>query len=87
MKIHPAISVVMVFYNAEQFIEEAVNSVLRQSFQDFELILVDDGSQDQSLRIIKQFKDDRIVIAHKCHDYIASLNYGLEKVKGKYIAR
>ena len=83
----PAISVVMVFYNAEQYIGEAVKSVLKQSFKDFELLLIDDGSKDQSIRIVERFKDDRIRIIHKEHDYIASLNYGLDCAQGKYIAR
>ena len=83
----PVISVVMVFYNAEQYIEEAVKSVLKQSFQDFEFLLIDDGSKDQSARIVEKFKDDRIRTIHKGHDYIASLNYGLDCAQGKYIAR
>ena len=60
----PVISVVMVFYNAEQYIEEAVKSVLKQSFQDFEFLLIDDGSKDQCARIVENFKDDRIRNIH-----------------------
>lgn len=86
-KNNPIISVVMVFYNAEQYINEAVQSVLKQSFKDFELLLIDDGSKDQSVRIVEGYEDDRIIIIHKDHDYIASLNYGLELAQGKYIAR
>ena len=86
-KSNPAISVVMVFYNAERYIEEAVKSVLRQSFRDFELLLIDDGSIDPSVRIVENILDDRIKIIHKDHDYIASLNYGLDCAQGKYIAR
>ena len=86
-KSNPAISVVMVFYNAERYIEEAVKSVLRQSFRDFELLLIDDGSIDQSVRIVENISDDRIIIIHKDHDYVASLNYGLDCAQGKYIAR
>lgn len=86
-KSNPTISIIMVFYNAEQYIKEAVKSVLKQSFQDFELLLIDDGSKDQSVRIVEEFEDDRIIIIHKTHDYITSLNYGLEQAQGKYIAR
>ena len=87
MKSKPAISVVMVFYNAERYIEEAVKSVLKQSFRDFELLLIDDGSIDQSVIIVENIKDDRIKIIHKGHDYITSLNYGLDCAQGRYIAR
>jgi glycosyltransferase involved in cell wall biosynthesis len=84
---NPAISIIMVFYNAEKYIKESVKSILNQSFNDYELLLIDDGSTDMSVKIVKEFKDDRIILIHTCHDYIKSLNVGLEKAHGKYIAR
>ncbi len=85
--ISPAISIVMVFFNAEQYIKESIKSVLNQSFQDYELLLINDGSTDNSIKFIDEFKDERINIIHNCHDFIKSLNIGLEKARGKYIAR
>lgn len=86
-KSSPAISIVMVFYNIEQYIEESVKSILNQSFRDFELLLIDDGSTDMSASIVKRFKDDRISILHNNHDFVESLNRGIDNAKGKYIAR
>lgn len=84
---YPTISIVMVVYNAEQYIEESVISVLNQSFQDFELLLIDDGSTDKSMQIVEHFKDSRIRVIHNSHDFVDSLNLGLDESIGKYIAR
>lgn len=86
-KKQPKISVLLVFYNTEQYIEEAIKSVLNQSFQDFELVLVDDGSTDMSVQIVNRFNDERIRLILNNHDYISSLNFGLDYALGKYIAR
>lgn len=74
-------------YNAEKYIAEAIDSVLKQSFTDFEFIIVDDGSTDSTLSIIRAYSDKRIVLIENSHDFIASLNIGLNTAKGKYIAR
>lgn len=60
----PTISVVMPIYNVEDYLEESLNSVLNQTFKDFEVICVNDGSTDKSLNILNDFKkkDDRIRI-------------------------
>lgn len=84
---NPAISILMVFYNAEQYLKESLESIMRQSFRDYELLLVNDGSTDTSVQIINGFKDERIRLIHNSHDFINSLNLGLEKACGKYIAR
>lgn len=81
------ISVVMPAYNAEKYIEIAIKSVLNQSFQDFEFIIVDDGSTDETVSIIRSFTDERIRLFICEHDFIRTLNTGLEKVRSKYIAR
>ena len=84
------VSVIMSLYNHEQFVSEAIESVLNQNFKDFELIIIDDCSKDGSRDIIKKCKakDNRIkLILHKENKGIAkSTNDGLDIAKGKYIA-
>jgi glycosyltransferase involved in cell wall biosynthesis len=83
-----AISVLMPVYNGAAYIAEAIQSVLEQTFTDFELIIVDDGSVDDTVNIISTFYDTRIVLLKRSHEGIAaSLNYGIENAKGKFIAR
>jgi glycosyltransferase involved in cell wall biosynthesis len=86
----PKISVVMPVYNGERFLEESVNSILNQTFKDFEFIIINDGSTDSTLKILKKFrsKDKRIVLINnnKNVGVSKSLNIGLENAKGKYIA-
>jgi glycosyltransferase involved in cell wall biosynthesis len=81
------ISVVMPVYNAEAYIEESITSVLNQSFDDFEFIIIDDGSTDTTLERIKAFDDSRIKLIQNQHDFIRSLNIGFENATGRYIAR
>lgn len=81
------ISVVMSAYNAGKFIKEAIESILMQSFADFELIIVDDGSTDDTRSMIRAFRDKRIILIQNEHDFTASLNKGLHAATGKYIAR
>ena len=87
--ISPKISVVMSCYNAAAFIAEAMASILRQTFADFELILIDDGSTDKTLNIIRQYalKDSRIVVIHKKNTGPAdSRNAGILVARGEWIA-
>ena len=87
---NPIISVVMSVYNGEKYLSEAIESVLNQTYKDFEFIIVNDGSTDNSLEIIKEYQnqDERIVlISRENKGLVASLNEGIEKAKGKYIAR
>lgn len=83
------ISVLLPVYNCEQFIYEAVNSVLSQTYEDFELLIIDDCSTDNTLKIVKKFKDSRILIIQKEKNtgYTDSLNYGITIANGEYIAR
>ena len=83
----PEISVVMAAYNAGKYIAETIESTLKQSFSDFEYIIVDDGSTDNTLSVIRSFKDKRIKVIENKHDFIGSLNIGIDTAKGKYIAR
>ena len=84
------ISVVMSVYNAEKYLKESIESILNQTFKNFEFIIINDGSTDRSLEIIENYakKDDRIVvISRENRGLITSLNEGIEKAKGKYIVR
>ena len=87
----PKISVILPVYNCQPFLEEAVLSILNQDFTDFELIIIDDGSNDKSREIIRNFakKDNRIIMKHhkKNKGLIATLNEGLQLAKSKIIAR
>ncbi len=85
----PKVSVLMPVYNSELYIEDAINSILNQTFRDFEFIIIDDASTDKTLEIIKSFKDSRIQLIIKSENsgYTNSLNYGLNIAKGEYIAR
>ncbi len=81
------VSVIMPVYNSEKYVAEAIQSVLNQTSRDFELIIVNDASPDNSDKIIKKFKDKRIrYFKHKtnkgkCH----SNNFGIKKARGKYL--
>lgn len=87
----PLVSVVMPAYNAEQFAARSIQSVLNQTFKNFELIIVDDASSDKTPQIIKaiQRKDPRIrIITNKTNLLIAkSLNIGIKSARAKFIAR
>ena len=79
----------MSVYNGEEFLAEAIESIIQQSFTDFEFIIVNDGSKDGTEKIIESFKDPRIVNIDLPTNVglIASLNRGLQYAHGKYIAR
>ncbi len=83
------VSVIMPIYNAERFLHEALDSVLSQTFKDFECILVNDASTDGSVRIIQAFHDPRIVLLENDRNrgVTYSLNRALEIAQGKYIVR
>lgn len=85
----PKISVVMPAYNAEKYIAEAINSILSQTFTDFEFIIINDASIDSTKEIIESFQDSRIIlINNKQNQGVAnSLNIGISAARGKYIAR
>ena len=87
----PLVSVLMPVYNGELFLSDALESILNQSFSDFELILIDDGSTDKTTEILHQFdqRDKRIkVFRHEKNlGLTKSLTFGLTKCKGEFIAR
>ncbi len=85
----PIVSIVMAAYNEEKYIGEAIESILNQTFRDFEFIIVNDGSSDNTENIILSYKDDRIIYVKNEQNLklIDSLNKGLSLARGKYIAR
>lgn len=86
----PILSVILPAYNAKQFVEQAVVSILLQSFTNFELIIIDDGSIDGTTNILKRLagQDERVVlIARENRGLVASLNEGISIARGEFIAR
>ncbi len=85
----PKISVLMPVYNGDPFLDKSIKSVLNQTFNDFEYIIINDGSTDDSLKIIESYEDSRIKIINfsKNMGIAAALNNGLNAAKGDYIAR
>lgn len=85
----PKISVVMPVYNTkEEWLREAIESILNQSYKDFEFIIIDDGSDESIEPVVNSYNDDRIVFIRQNNQGIArSLNSGFKIAKGEYIAR
>lgn len=84
----PKISVLMAAYNGEKYLHEAIDSILVQSFGDFELIIIDDESSDATPDIIRSYDDPRIVCLRIAHGgLVTALNHGFSHAKGEYIAR
>ncbi len=83
------VSVVMAVYNGETYLREAIDSILNQTFTNFEFIIINDGSTDKSLSILKSYTDNRIILINNevNKGLIYSLNKGIEIAKGEYIAR
>jgi glycosyltransferase involved in cell wall biosynthesis len=89
MSIDPKVSVIMSVYNGEKYVKEAIESVLAQSFEGFEFIIIDDGSTDSSVAIVNSYDDKRIRFLKndKNRGLAYSLNRGIDEAKGNYIAR
>ena len=85
----PLVTVLMTVYNGAEYLKISVNSIVTQTFKDFEFLIVNDCSTDNSVEIIESFNDKRIVIYdnEKNLGQTKSLNIGLKLAKGKYIAR
>lgn len=84
----PKVTVIMPVYNAQKYIKKAIDSILTQSFQDFELLLIDDCSTDRTMEVVECISDKRIRIIHndKNIGIAQSRNKGIENSRGKYIA-
>ncbi len=88
MKTAPQITVLMPAYNAAKYIAPAIDSVLKQSFSNFELLIINDGSADDTEKIIHSFSDERIKLINQPHQGIAAaLNLGLLNAAAPLIAR
>jgi glycosyltransferase involved in cell wall biosynthesis len=83
----PFVSIIMPVFNCEQYINQALDSILCQSHNDYELIIVNDGSNDNTFSILASHKDYRIILINEGHHgLVSALNRGLHRAKGKYIA-
>ena len=85
----PKVTVLMPVFNGERYLQEAIASILGQTFTDFELLIIDDGSTDKSTGIIKSFTDKRIQLVKNVQNIglIKTLNKGIDLANGEYIAR
>lgn len=84
----PKVSVVMSVHNGETYLRDAIDSILNQSFKDFEFIIINDGSADKTEEILAGYQDSRLRIVRQAnHGLTRSLNKGIQLSKGKYIAR
>lgn len=85
----PMISVIMPIYNGELFLREAIDSILNQTYTNFEFIIIDDGSTDQTAAILNTYSDPRIIrITHPQNlGLVKSLNDGIAQARGEYFAR
>ena len=85
---YPRVSVLMSVYNGERYLREAVESILDQTFADFEFIVIDDGSTDRSYLIMKSYSDPRLIVVRQENLGLPkSLNRGLALARGEYVAR
>ena len=89
MEKQPKVSVIIPVYNVEQYLSRCLDSVISQNFNDMEIICINDGSKDASLRILEEYagKDSRIVIIDKKNAGVsAARNDGIAAAKGEYLA-
>ena len=87
---HPLISVIMSVYNCEKYVSQSIESIINQTYSHFEFIIINDGSTDNSLKIIKNYEkiDSRIILIDQRNIGLTkSLNKGIHIAKGDYIAR
>jgi len=90
MNNEPTVSIVLVTYNGSQHIRKAIESVLAQTFSNYELIILDDGPGDDTTRVVKEFDQEERIIYVRNEPPLGlfqSANYGLRKARGEYIAR
>lgn len=86
-KNNPKISVIIPLYHHEKYIEEAIYSVLEQTFSDFELIIINDGSTDKSEEVVKSIKDDRIKYCYQDNQGAHNtINRGIQLAQGEYVS-
>ena len=85
----PIVTVLMTVYDGKNYLHEAIESVLCQTFNDLEFLIIDDASTDNSVEIINSYNDSRIKLLINDNNIgqTASLNIGLSRAQGEYIAR
>lgn len=82
------LSIIIPVYNTEKYIKKCIDSILNQSFSDYELLLINDGSTDDSAKICDEYSriDNRIKVLHKINGGVSSArNLGLDNAKGKFV--
>lgn len=82
------VSVIVPIYNAHKYLKRCIRSILDQTYENLDIVLIDDGSQDNSLEICKRFEkeDQRVRVFHKENGGVSSArNYGIKKAQGEYI--
>ena len=85
--LHPTVSVVLPLFNTERYVAQAISSVLSQDFEDFELIVVDDGSTDGGPAVARAFQDPRLrLVSQENRGLAGARNSGIREAKGRYIA-
>jgi len=88
IKTNPKVTVLMPVYNGKAYIAKAIESVLNQTFTDFELIIINDGSTDETADVVKAFNDPRIMLINNENQGVGkALNNGLAQARGQYIRR
>jgi len=88
VKLQGGLTVLLPLYNCSKYVETSVRSILNQTYRDFELLIIDDGSSDNSAETVNKINDSRIVFHKKNHTGLAdTLNVGLNMSKGEWIAR
>lgn len=85
----PKVTVLMAVYNSEKYLKQAISSILEQTFSDFEFIIINDGSTDNSMTIIQSYSDERIRFINNSlnRGVIKTVNDGIDLAQGEYIAR
>ena len=85
----PKVSIIIPVYNAEKYLKDTLNSVINQTYNDFEVIALNDGSKDNSLSILNEYasKDNRFIVIDKPNSGVSDTrNLGILKASGEYIA-
>ena len=78
------VSIIIPVYNSEKFLKESLESVISQTYKNIEIICINDGSTDNSLKILEQFSSDIIIVSQENHGLASAINSGMSKMKGKW---
>lgn len=87
MQKSPAVSLVMAIYNSARYLPETMESIFNQTFTDYEIVIVDDGSTDNGPELVEGYACPQVKLLRRPHNFIASLNAAMQEARGKYIAR